>query len=104
MTVPTAFKIGDKVFTPYIPKNFVQKPAEPQKTVEPVKPVEPVKVVEKPDPVKEKLKSLNITEEAEVIAIKAYLQKVKDTENIDKKEKDKEEKKPILKVEKAPRI
>ena len=52
----------------------------------------------------EKLKSLNITEEDEVIAIKAYLQKVKDTENLDKKEKDKEEKKPILKVENAPRI
>jgi hypothetical protein len=50
------------------------------------------------------LKSLNITEEDEVIAIKAYLQKVKDTEILDKKEKDKEEKKPILKVEKAPRI
>ena len=50
------------------------------------------------------MKSLNITEEAEVNAIKAFLQKFKDTESLDKKEKDKEEKKPILKVEKAPRI
>ena len=104
MTVPAPFKVGDKVFAPFIPKGFGQKLAEPQKPVETVKPIEPVKVVEKPDPVKEKLKSLNITEEAEVSAIKAFLQKFKDAENLDKKEKNKEEKKPILKVEKAPRI
>ena len=56
MTVPAPFKVGDKVFAPYIPRNFFQKPVNPQKTLELVKPVEPVKFVEELDPVKEKLK------------------------------------------------
>jgi alkyl hydroperoxide reductase subunit AhpF len=56
------------------------------------------------DPIKDKLKSLNITDDAQVKEIKDYLQKVKEfKEAADKKDKDKEEKKPILKVEKTAR-
>lgn len=28
LTAPSAFKIGDKVFQPYIPKAFIPKPVE----------------------------------------------------------------------------
>jgi len=47
------------------------------------------------------LKSLNITEKAEIKEINDYLKKFKEIkENLDKKYKDKEEKKPILKNKK----
>lgn len=50
------------------------------------------------------MKSLSITEEAEIKEINDYLKKVKEIkENLDKKDKDMEEKKPILKVEKTAR-